>query len=604
MGQKFISECPLLEELFLSLCLHCKRIRVSHAPKLKILTVKGSSSSFCNYGSIFCDVESIEIVAPSLQQCTLIDVDGSVIDMVGCADLKYFNLTGVKILVQEFHKLISKFPLLEKLIVNCYVLESISLSSNRLKELKILHFYSRLLCCCSGVYSLSEFTDLKITEDQIVVMDRISELPDVIIHHIMSYLSTLEATQTCVLSKRWNHLQTSFPILDFDLIYFEEKDLETRRKKRKIYNINKFIQFVDASLLPFCEAKVSMQKFRLSMKVYDAERVASHLEKWIELAVANEVKELDLNVETIGDRRYSPPETIFSAEFVTTLKLGGCNLEQSSAYTIRFHFLKKLVLNAVHIDEQAFQKFISECPLLEDLFLSLCWHCKCISVSHAPKLKILTVNASPSSNFCDDNLFGEVESIEIVVPSLQQCTLIDFHRSFVIDMVGCADLKYFNLTSVKILVQKLHNLISKLPLLEKLILKDCVLERVSLSSNRLKELQIICCPRFKGCLEKFKNFSLSLPREVGNLTIEVLALPPSDYAALLDCLLCICYPKILSIKPYNGQSSIEFIMWLYEKMTKRDAKCCNGHGIKYWHNYLKDFKIESFIPLNDPNLFI
>ena len=68
-----------------------------------------------------------------------IDVDGSVIDMVGCADLKYFNLTGVKILVQEFHKLILKFPLLEKLIVNCCVLESISLPSNRLKELQVLH---------------------------------------------------------------------------------------------------------------------------------------------------------------------------------------------------------------------------------------------------------------------------------------------------------------------------------------------------------------------------------------------------------------------------------------------------------------------------------
>ncbi|KAK0601275.1 hypothetical protein LWI29_022676 [Acer saccharum] len=460
-------------------------------------------------------------------------------------------------------------------------------------------------------YMNMNVSDLKITEDQIVVMDRISELPDVIIHHIMSYLSTLEATQTCVLSKRWNHLQTSFPILDFDLIYFEEKDLETRRKKRKIYNINKFIQFVDASLLRFCEAKVSMQKFRLSMKVYDAERVASHLEKWIELAVANEVKELDLNVETIGDRRYSPPETIFSAEFVTTLKLGGCNLEQFSAYTIRFHFLKKLVLNAVHIDEQAFQKFISECPLLEDLFLSLCWHCKCISVSHAPKLKILTVNASPSSNFCDDNLFGEVESIEIVVPSLQQCTLIDFHRSFVIDMVGCADLKYFNLTSVKILVQKLHNLISKLPLLEKLILKDCVLERVSLSSNRLKELQIICCPRLKVIdinvpslltisYEFYANpaHSINVPHQCSWKVRFSFDCQRYRFLIWLDRI-----KKILELPHQIEELSISISIrypWLYEKMMKRDAKCCNGHGIKYWHNYLKDFKIESFIPLNDP----
>ncbi|KAK2639261.1 hypothetical protein Ddye_027056 [Dipteronia dyeriana] len=73
---------------------------------------------------------------------------------------------------------------------------------------------------------------------------------------------------------------------------------------------------------------------RLSMTVFGIETVSSLLEKWIELAVANE--------------------------------LGGCNLEQCSAYTIRFHSLKKLALEGVHIDEQLVQKNISECPLLED----------------------------------------------------------------------------------------------------------------------------------------------------------------------------------------------------------------------------------------------
>ena len=34
------------------------------------------------------------------------------------------------------------------------------------------------------------------------------------------------------------------------------------------------------------------------MEVFDVEGVASLLDKWIELAVANEVKELDLNVRT------------------------------------------------------------------------------------------------------------------------------------------------------------------------------------------------------------------------------------------------------------------------------------------------------------------
>ena len=157
-------------------------------------------------------------------------------------------------------------------------------------------------------YSLT--TDLKIMGDRIGMVDRISELPDFIIHHIMSYLSTLEATQTCVLSKRWNHLRSSYPILDFDQIYFLGdlakrqpylNSFNVREKRRYCKRTVKFIGYVDASLLRFCELKVSMQKFRLSMRLFDVEGVTSLLDKWIGLAVASEVKELDLNVQTNDD---------------------------------------------------------------------------------------------------------------------------------------------------------------------------------------------------------------------------------------------------------------------------------------------------------------
>ncbi|KAK4851286.1 hypothetical protein QYF36_013865 [Acer negundo] len=454
--------------------------------------------------------------------------------------------------------------------------------------------------------------------------------------------------------------------------YFKEEDLTTRRKEGKTYNINKFIQFVDASLQRFCEAKVSLQKFRLYMMVFDVEIDSSLLDKWIELVVANEIKELDFNLLPDKNRMYSLPATIFSAKFLTTLKLSTCNLEQSSAYTIRFHSLKKLELIAVHIDEQMVHKFISECPLLEDLFLSICWHCKHIRISHASKLKFLTIGFS--SHFCAYDALFDVESIEIVAPSLQQCTLVCVQRSCVTDMVRCADLKYLSLISAGILDQELQNLISKFPLLEKLTVHGCALKRVSLSNNRLKELQVLSCTRLRvididvpslltftygffcnparsinvprSCswevrfslhrhgndvlisldrikkflevpydieelslsifiedmdsyvLDKFKKRSPSLPREVGNLTIDVLDLQPSNYATLLDSLLWICFPRTLSIKSY--QSSFEFIMWFYKKMIKRDAKCCNCHGIKCWQHYLKDFKIESFVPLKDP----
>lgn len=45
--------------------------------------------------------------------------------------------------------------------------------------------------------------------------DFISSLPDHILHDILGFLKTKEAVQTGVLSKRWEHLWTHLPSLNF-----------------------------------------------------------------------------------------------------------------------------------------------------------------------------------------------------------------------------------------------------------------------------------------------------------------------------------------------------------------------------------------------------
>ncbi|CAL5010892.1 unnamed protein product [Urochloa decumbens] len=44
--------------------------------------------------------------------------------------------------------------------------------------------------------------------------DRLSALPDALLHHIMSFLKAWEVVQTCVLSRRWRHLWVSAPCID------------------------------------------------------------------------------------------------------------------------------------------------------------------------------------------------------------------------------------------------------------------------------------------------------------------------------------------------------------------------------------------------------
>ncbi|CAL4983555.1 unnamed protein product [Urochloa decumbens] len=50
--------------------------------------------------------------------------------------------------------------------------------------------------------------------------DRLSALPDCLLHTIMSFLKARQVVQTCVLAARWRHLWRSAPCLDIDLDEF------------------------------------------------------------------------------------------------------------------------------------------------------------------------------------------------------------------------------------------------------------------------------------------------------------------------------------------------------------------------------------------------
>lgn len=181
-------------------------------------------------------------------------------------------------------------------------------------------------------------------------MDRISELPTPIIHHMMSYLDAKELARTSILSKRWNRLRISFPVLDFALPYSFHMNLYydwyLRRRRRileidewetyeweideyewetnewetdKSVRIKEFINFVDASLLQFHELKLCIQKLRLPIIRNEDEGMFSHVDKWIELTVRNGVKEREIGVMP-GENAYSLPETIYSAKLLSSLE--------------------------------------------------------------------------------------------------------------------------------------------------------------------------------------------------------------------------------------------------------------------------------------------
>ncbi|KAF9589388.1 hypothetical protein IFM89_023420 [Coptis chinensis] len=116
--------------------------------------------------------------------------------------------------------------------------------------------------------------------------DRISHLPDAMLHHILSFLPTKYAVGTSELSKRWRHLWASVPNLDFDDTLKHSKSSNSER------DINNFMNFVDRVLhlhdLP------NIHKFSLKCLYTDDE---SRINAWISTALKRKVQDIFLDLK-------------------------------------------------------------------------------------------------------------------------------------------------------------------------------------------------------------------------------------------------------------------------------------------------------------------
>jgi hypothetical protein len=127
--------------------------------------------------------------------------------------------------------------------------------------------------------------------------DRISQLPEHIIHHILSLLSTPEVVRLSVLSKTWHRVFNSFPISEFSsssfLVENSDRSLE-------------FATFVYNSLLRQCRKYRSIPKFQFSVtdRYFRTcfftfqqplqPQLAKHINRCIRLGTQKGVKELSI----------------------------------------------------------------------------------------------------------------------------------------------------------------------------------------------------------------------------------------------------------------------------------------------------------------------
>ncbi|XP_030929302.1 F-box/LRR-repeat protein At3g26922-like isoform X2 [Quercus lobata] len=202
-------------------------------------------------------------------------------------------------------------------------------------------------------------------------VDRISNLPDSILCHILSFLPTKEAVATSILSSSWKPLWTLVPALDLDtqLSVSQSQCLDSNNRTQSV----SFFTHIVSRVLALNKAPV-LRDFCLTCH---SRCDPLHLETWILTAIARDVQQLQLDICLDGfikDEFYSGelfvlPQSFFSCKTVVILELwNGIKVDPPSSF--EFPSLKDLRL--VHVffrNGDCVQRLLSGCPVLQDLKL-------------------------------------------------------------------------------------------------------------------------------------------------------------------------------------------------------------------------------------------
>jgi hypothetical protein len=190
-----------------------------------------------------------------------------------------------------------------------------------------------------------------------VAEDRLSSLPDHLLHNIMSFLTVRQAVHTCVLSRRWSRLWCSMPCLDIDQREFggamvDRTAWESERARFEEF-VDKLLMFHNASALDRFRCHVT----RCSFEAF---------ERW----VCHGIKFSPAVLEILFPRSYD----MFS-------------LLPSGFTSCR---LKRLHVSGIILGRSCTQQLHSGFPVLEDLQLDRCHLDSSEITSHTLKNLIVT----------------------------------------------------------------------------------------------------------------------------------------------------------------------------------------------------------------------
>ncbi|KAL0741981.1 hypothetical protein Bca4012_083494 [Brassica carinata] len=244
--------------------------------------------------------------------------------------------------------------------------------------------------------------------EEMSLMYRISELPDTLLLRILSLLPTAkDVVATMVLSKRWEFLWLSVPILVFD-----DQDIE----------YGKFSRFVDRYLIVNEAPELDTLHFKLSKKC-----AAQDIIVWMRAANNFLVGEMIIEIDSSSCPSPIIVPTVLYTEctMLVTLKLNKVILAGLSP-PMFFPSLKTLSLLSVKYPNEEFvSSLLSYCHVLESLEVEKCRDDNVtVFTVRVPSLKRLVLHTSENRDRDDSDGFV------INAPCLEYFNIIDHKGGF------------------------------------------------------------------------------------------------------------------------------------------------------------------------------
>ncbi|KAK6285367.1 hypothetical protein POUND7_011546 [Theobroma cacao] len=194
-----------------------------------------------------------------------------------------------------------------------------------------------------------------------------NDLPEPVVHHIFSFLETIDVIRASAVSTKWRYLWTSMPHLNFDYQAGWLNPLRQEFSSTRVYE--KFKDFINWVLMAH-DKSVNIQSFRLSCLNNDDDR---SLYRWIKILAQKHVKELHLKVKSYKRGPFALPRYLLAPDSLEILELDLQRSVLKIPSDVGFSRLKSLQLVRTQLlDQNLFHNFISSCPLLENLRLEGC----------------------------------------------------------------------------------------------------------------------------------------------------------------------------------------------------------------------------------------